>query len=57
MVDSTLTQVEQIRLLILGMEQRLQNREEKLAKTIEHAEAQEVKCDALKREVMAKMVV
>ncbi|OAX37711.1 hypothetical protein K503DRAFT_692885 [Rhizopogon vinicolor AM-OR11-026] len=55
-VDATLTQVEQIRLLILGMEQRLQNREEKLAKTIEHAEAQEIKCDALKKEVMAAKV-
>jgi len=52
-VEATLTQVEQIRLLVLGMEQRLQNREEKLAKTIEHAEAQETKCDALKKEVMA----
>lgn len=55
-VDATLSQVEQIRLLILGMEQRLQNREEKLAKVIEHAEAQEVKCDALKKEVMATKV-
>ncbi|KAG1797972.1 uncharacterized protein BJ212DRAFT_267992 [Suillus subaureus] len=52
-VEATLSQVEQIRLLVLGMEQRLQNREEKLAKTIEHAEAQEIKCDALKKEVMA----
>jgi hypothetical protein len=57
MVDATLTQVEQIRLLVLGMEQRLQNREEKLSKTIEHAEAQEVKCDVLKKEVMATKVV
>ncbi|KAG0706691.1 hypothetical protein DFH29DRAFT_798100 [Suillus ampliporus] len=55
-VEATLTQVEQIRLLVLGMEQRMQNREEKLAKTIEHAEAQEIKCDALKKEVMAKKV-
>lgn len=55
-VETTLTQVEQIRLLVLGMEQRLQNREEKLAKTIEHAEAQEIKCDALKKEVMAAKV-
>ncbi|KAG1763224.1 hypothetical protein EDD22DRAFT_887879 [Suillus occidentalis] len=55
-VEATLTQVEQIRLLVLGMEQRLQNREEKLAKTIEHAEAQEIKCDALKKEVMAAKV-
>ncbi|KAG2144687.1 uncharacterized protein EDB93DRAFT_1152746 [Suillus bovinus] len=55
-VESTLTQVEQIRLLVLGMEQRLQTREEKLAKTIEHAEAQEIKCDALKKEVIATKV-
>ncbi|KAG2106998.1 uncharacterized protein F5147DRAFT_746112 [Suillus discolor] len=55
-VESTLTQVEQIRLLVLGMEQRLQTREEKLAKTIGHAEAQEIKCDALKKEAMATKV-
>ncbi|KAG2141096.1 hypothetical protein DEU56DRAFT_797292 [Suillus clintonianus] len=55
-VEATLTQVEQIRLLVLGMEQRLQNREEKLAKTIEHAEGQEMKCDALRKEVMATKV-
>jgi len=42
--------LEQIRLLVLGMERHLQNREEKLGKTIEHAEAQEIKCDALKKE-------
>ncbi|KAG1747618.1 hypothetical protein EDB19DRAFT_1893925 [Suillus lakei] len=55
-VEATLTQVEQIRLLVLGMEQHLQNREEKLTKTIEHAKAQEIKCDALKKEVMATKV-
>ncbi|KAF5384838.1 hypothetical protein D9615_000905 [Tricholomella constricta] len=33
--------VEQVRMLILGMEQRLQVREEKLAKSIERAESQE----------------
>ena len=55
-VESTLSQMEQIRLLVLGMEQRMQNREEKLAKTIEHAETQEIKCDALKKEVMATKV-
>ncbi|KAG6853034.1 hypothetical protein C0991_007326 [Blastosporella zonata] len=32
--------VEQVRMLILGMEQRLQVREEKLAKTIERAETE-----------------
>lgn len=32
--------IEQVRLLILGMEQRLQSREDKLVKTIQRAEAE-----------------
>ena len=32
--------IEQVRLLILGMEQRLQSREDKLLKTIQRAEAE-----------------
>lgn len=35
---ATLAHVEQVRMLILGMEQRLQTREEKLTKTVERAE-------------------
>lgn len=45
--------VEQVRLLVLGMEQRLQTREEKLVKSIEHAEAEAARCEALKREVVS----
>lgn len=44
--------MEQIRLLVLGMEQRMQEREEKLTKTIERAEAQELKCEVLRKEVL-----
>lgn len=51
-IDATLSQMEQIRLLVLGMEQRIQDREEKLTKTVERAEAQEVKCEALRKEVL-----
>jgi len=38
--QATLAHIEQVRLLILGMEQRLQLREEKLEKTVEAAQAQ-----------------
>ncbi|KAF7976196.1 hypothetical protein HWV62_7372 [Athelia sp. TMB] len=38
--QATLAHIEQVRLLILGMEQRLQSREEKLEKTVEAAHAQ-----------------
>lgn len=55
-VEATLSQMEQIRLLVLGMEQRMQEREEKLTKTIERAEAQEVKCEALRKEVLPTKV-
>jgi hypothetical protein len=37
-VEATMAHVEQVRLMILGMEQRLQVREEKLVKTVEKAE-------------------
>ncbi|EKM56717.1 uncharacterized protein PHACADRAFT_254001 [Phanerochaete carnosa HHB-10118-sp] len=46
--------VEQVRLLVLGMEQRLQNREEKLMKSIEKAEAEGAKFEELKRHVVAQ---
>lgn len=51
-----MSQMEQIRLLVLGMEQRMQEREEKLTKTIERAEAQEMKCEALRKEVLPTKV-
>ncbi|KAF9237063.1 hypothetical protein BU15DRAFT_49206 [Melanogaster broomeanus] len=51
-VEATLSQMEQIRFLVLGMEQRMQEREEKLTKTIERAEVQELKCEALKQETL-----
>ncbi|KAN0100029.1 hypothetical protein V8E55_000013 [Tylopilus felleus] len=51
-IEATLSQMEQIRLLVLGMEQRMQEREEKLTKTIERAEAQELKCEVLRKEVL-----
>ncbi|TFY60750.1 hypothetical protein EVJ58_g4954 [Rhodofomes roseus] len=43
--ETTMAHIEQVRLLILGMEQRLQFREEKLAKTIERAEAEGARCE------------
>lgn len=55
-IEATLSQMEQIRLLVLGMEQRMQEREAKLTKTIERAEAQEVKCEALRKEVLPTKV-
>lgn len=45
--------VEQVRLLVLGMEQRLQSREEKLLKSIEKAEAEGAKFEELKRQAVA----
>jgi hypothetical protein len=42
-VDATMAHIEQVRLMILGMEQRLQVREEKLVKTVEKAEKEGAK--------------
>ncbi|KZT73413.1 hypothetical protein DAEQUDRAFT_743232 [Daedalea quercina L-15889] len=38
--EATMAHIEQVRLLILGMEQRLQSREDKLLKTIQRAESE-----------------
>ncbi|KAL4068847.1 hypothetical protein V8B97DRAFT_1872678 [Scleroderma yunnanense] len=54
--EATRAQMEQIRLLVLGMEQRMQEREEKLNKTIERAETQEIKCEELRKEVLPTKV-
>ena len=47
-----LAQIEQVRMLILGMEQRLQVREEKLIKTVERAEDEGRKFEALRSEIV-----
>jgi len=47
-----LAQIEQVRMLILGMEQRLQVREEKLIKTVERAEDEGRRFEALRSEVV-----
>jgi hypothetical protein len=43
--------VEQVRLLVLGMEQRLQNREEKLLRTMEKAEAEGARFEELRKQM------
>ena len=48
-----LAQIEQVRMLILGMEQRLQVREEKLVKTVERAEDEGRKFEALRSEIVS----
>jgi len=48
-----LAHIEQIRLLILGMEQRLQGREDKLVKTIDKAEAETAKFEGIGGKVLA----
>ncbi|KAH7911611.1 hypothetical protein BJ138DRAFT_1085216 [Hygrophoropsis aurantiaca] len=51
-VEAALSQIEQIRLLVMGMEQRLETREEKLTKTIEHAEAEGKRFEVMRSEMM-----
>ncbi len=50
---ATKAYVEQVRLLVLGMEQRMQDREEKLLKSIEKADAESSKAEALRKQVLA----
>ena len=51
--QSTMAHIEQVRLLILGMEQRLQAREDKLAKSIERAELEGERFEAMRKQVLA----
>ncbi|KAI0347927.1 hypothetical protein BDW22DRAFT_1350033 [Trametopsis cervina] len=51
--EATKAYIEQVRLLILGMEQRLQSREEKLLKTVEAAEGETAKFEEAKNQVSA----
>lgn len=51
--QSTKAYVEQVRLLILGMEQRLKTHEEKLAKTVEAAEVEGARYEEARRQALA----
>ncbi|TBU26861.1 hypothetical protein BD311DRAFT_761731 [Dichomitus squalens] len=49
-VEATKAYVEQMRLMILGMEQRLQSREDKLTRHIERAEAEGARFEEVRRQ-------
>ncbi|PCH34351.1 hypothetical protein WOLCODRAFT_135665 [Wolfiporia cocos MD-104 SS10] len=51
--DATLAHLEQVRLLILGMEQRLQTREDKLQKAIQRAETEGARFEERSKQVLA----
>ncbi|KAI0066517.1 hypothetical protein BV25DRAFT_1820497 [Artomyces pyxidatus] len=52
-IDATMAHIEQVRLLILGMEQRLQSREENLTKTIEKADSEGAKFEGMRKAVLS----
>jgi hypothetical protein len=52
-VEATMAQVEQVRLLVLGMEERLRLREEKLVKTMEKADQESHKFEVLRKDALA----
>lgn len=51
--DATMPHVEQVRLLVLGMEERLRAREEKLVKTIEKADQESHRFESLRKDAPA----
>lgn len=51
--EATLAQIEQVRLLVLGMEQRLQSREESLTQIIQRAEGEGVRFEELRKSALA----
>jgi hypothetical protein len=51
-VEETMAQVEQVRLLVLGMEERLRVREEKLVKTMEKADQESHRFEVLRKDLV-----
>jgi len=51
-VEETMAQVEQVRLLVLGMEERLRAREEKLVKTMEKADQEGHRFEVLRKDLV-----
>ncbi|KAI8990643.1 hypothetical protein BD414DRAFT_484351 [Trametes punicea] len=51
-MDATMAYIQQVRLLILGMEQRLQSREDKLLKHIERAEAEGARYEEVRKQTL-----
>ena len=52
-VEATKAYLEQVRLTILGMEQRMQSREDKLAKHIERAETEGARFEEVRRQALS----
>ncbi|KAH9950971.1 hypothetical protein B0H21DRAFT_720629 [Amylocystis lapponica] len=52
-VDATMGHLEQVRMLVLGMEQRLQSREDKLRKTIDRAQAEGSRFEEMRHQVLS----
>jgi hypothetical protein len=51
--QATFSHIEQVRLLILGMEERLQVREQKLTKCVEKAEREGGRFEEMRKEVLS----
>ena len=51
--EATQAHAEQLRLLIMGMEQRLQTREEKLLKTIEKADVESARFEEMRKQALS----
>jgi hypothetical protein len=51
--QATRAQIEQVRLLVLGMEQRLQLREEKLLQSVQKAEEEATRFENMRKEISA----
>jgi hypothetical protein len=52
-IEATLAHLEQVRLMVLGMEQRLDLREAELATNIHKAQAQSTKFEEMRKQILA----
>ncbi len=50
--EATMAHVEQVRLLVLGMEERLRTREEKLVKTMDKADQESHRFEVLSKDAL-----
>jgi hypothetical protein len=51
-LESTIAHIEQVKLMVLGMEQRLETREAELANNIRRAQAESNKFEDLRKQVL-----
>lgn len=56
-MEATIAHVEQIKLMLLGMDQRLENREVEIAANIKRAQAESSRFEEMKKQVLSSTAI